>query len=234
MQPNTASESLIADIRVAAFRYASGATIALPDIAIEAGEIVIVSGRSGSGKSTLLHLTTGVLALRREQGSLGVAGVDLADVSQKERDALRPCIVGWMPQRVHLLHPLSVLENVLVPISMAMRTTRNTMVDARVRAHTLLDAAGIATIADKMPNAISVGQASRACAVRALLAKPKLLCADEPSAALDRENSTALAKLIASYVREGGTALIASHDFAFVERLKHESESVREIVLKSQ
>jgi putative ABC transport system ATP-binding protein len=220
-------------VRVNAFRYAGGAAIALPEFDMKAGEIVVVSGRSGSGKSTLLHLVTGVLALEKASGHISVCGVELAGLSQSTRDRLRPHQVGWMPQRVHLVSALNVIDNVLLPFTMSASAAAS--IDALgLRAHELLGDVGVAQYENAMPSTLSVGQASRVCAVRSLVAMPKLLCADEPSAALDGESAVAIAQVIARYAREGGAALIATHDRAFIESLRKNTESVREIALIAQ
>ncbi len=217
-------------IRIDAFRYAGGAAIALPQFDVNEGEIVVVSGRSGSGKSTLLHLATGVLALDRASGSVKLSGSELAGLSPTERDYLRPLQVGWIPQRVHLISALNVFDNVLLPLTMGGHGSASIDV-FRVRARELLRDVGVAQHENAMPSTLSVGQASRVCAVRALVAPPNLLCADEPSAALDRESAAAIAQTIARYVGDGGAALIATHDHEFIEALRLNTESVREIAL---
>ncbi len=220
-------------VRIEAFRYNDAAVIALPQFDVNAGDTVVVSGRSGSGKSTLLHVATGVLALARTQGSVKLSGLELAELAQIERDCLRPYQVGWIPQRVHLISALNVIDNVLLPFTMSRgaSTSRNAF---RPRARELLADVGLAQYENAMPSTLSVGQASRVCAVRALVAKPVLLCADEPSAALDRESANAIAQVFARYVREGGSALIASHDQAFIDTLGTLAPSVRTLSIDAQ
>jgi putative ABC transport system ATP-binding protein len=230
------NDSSILSVRIDAFRYesnASNAAISLPEFDLKRGDVLVVSGRSGSGKSTLLHLATGVLALSRAQGSLHVGATELAGLSQVERDRLRPHIVGWIPQRVHLISALSVIENVMLPFTMGASSSP-AIATLRGRARTLLDEVGIAALENASPAKLSVGQASRACAVRALVANPKLLCADEPSAALDRESANAIVRVFARYVREGGVALVASHDQSFIEALRTEVSSTRTISLEAR
>jgi putative ABC transport system ATP-binding protein len=235
-------------VRVPTFSYAATRTgntssqtvVGLPEITLHPGEIVVLSGRSGSGKSTLLHLITGVLALPQTLGSISIGGKELAALSQTERDSLRPYAVGWMPQRVHLISALSVLDNVMLPITLgaaARSSATSTLTDKHVmrqRAIALLDAAQISQFANTLPSSLSVGQASRACAARALVANPQLLCADEPSAALDRDSANAMAAMIANYVQAGGAAVIASHDQAFIDALRALTESVKTIALDAQ
>jgi putative ABC transport system ATP-binding protein len=212
-------------VNVPAFSYRSAeknsrSSFALPTFNVAAGEIVVLSGRSGSGKSTLLHLLTGVLALSPEQGSIELVGKEIATLSQHERDRLRPHLVGWMPQRVHLISALSVLDNVMLPLSLGENKYASPE-----HAAALLCEADIGDLANALPSTLSVGQASRVCAARALVANPKLLCADEPSAALDQASAQAIARMLASYVRGGGAAVVASHDRAFIEALRGQSQS---------
>jgi putative ABC transport system ATP-binding protein len=219
-------------VDVMSFAYRDGKAIVLPRFELHAKEIVVVAGRSGAGKSTLLHLVTGVLALDRKDGSLCVGTSELAGLSQSERDSLRPHIVGWIPQRAHLISALNVFDNVMLPISMGVRK-HSAQGDDVARVKQLMHDAGIDGIANASPTSVSVGQASRACAVRSLVANPHVLCADEPSAALDRESADAMARLFARYVHDGGAALIATHDHAFVESLARESNLVRTINLEA-
>jgi putative ABC transport system ATP-binding protein len=232
---NTAALS----VSVNAFAYPNGKPIALPSFELHRGEIVVLSGRSGSGKSTLLHLVTGVLALTRSQGSIRIADLELAGLTQTARDRLRPHTIGWVPQRVHLISALNVFENVMLPLTFGRsneRTTKSDMASATdfsARAKALMKDAGVDTLERALPAKISVGQASRACVVRSLVANPRVLCADEPSAALDRENAEAIARLLARYVQQGGAALIASHDATFIASLERESKNVRTLTLEA-
>jgi putative ABC transport system ATP-binding protein len=218
---------------VGAFTYADGKSIVLPSFELQRGEIVVLSGRSGSGKSTLLHLVTGVLALKRAQGTIRTGEIELADLSQAARDHLRPHTIGWVPQRVHLISALSVFDNIMLPITLGSTQKSKTKDEFVTRAIALMKEAGIADLANALPAKVSVGQASRACVVRALVANPRVLCADEPSAALDRESAEAVAKLLTRYAFDGGAALIASHDAAFIDALKTHSENVRTLSLEA-
>ena len=165
-------------------------------------------GASGCGKSTLLHLLGGVLPIGANCGSAILDGRDIATLSSSARDRLRPLLVGWMPQRQFMINSLSVLENLLLPVSLAGA------VDATVRdrAAQLLNALAIPELANQRPATLSVGQAARVCLARALLASPKLLLADEPTAALDETSSRLVAAQIVRFAAAGGVAIVASHD----------------------
>jgi putative ABC transport system ATP-binding protein len=226
-------------VNVNAFAYANGKPISLPSFELRPSEIVVLSGRSGSGKSTLLNLVSGVLALARLQGSIRVDDLELAGLAQATRDRLRPHTIGWVPQRVHLISALNVFANVMLPISFghasdsATADSLSAKSDFSARALALMREAEIDALEHALPAQISVGQASRACVVRALVARPRVLCADEPSAALDRNSSAAIARLFARYAHEGGAALIASHDAAFTASLEYESQNVRTLSLEA-
>ncbi len=187
---------------------AANAEIRFGSFSLDAGDALLLRGGSGAGKSTLLHLLCGVLPIHAACGRVVLAGQSLQSLSSSERDGLRPYTVGWMPQRQFLLTSLTVLENVLLPASLAGRAD-----DATIRRATaLLHAFAIADRAHLRPQTLSVGQAARASLARALVTQPKLLLADEPTAALDAASSRLVIEQIARYVQNGGAVIIASHD----------------------
>ena len=189
-------------------RYGANAAISFGSFSLDAGQAVLLRGTSGAGKSTLLHLLCGVLPIQALSGNVELAGQSLQTLTRAERDGLRPYTVGWMPQRQFLMTSLTVLENVLLPALLAGRAD-----DAsRKRAMALLQSFAIADLADLRPQTLSVGQAARASLARALVTQPKLLLADEPTAALDAASSLLVIEQIARYVQSGGAAIIASHD----------------------
>lgn len=188
--------------------YAGRVDILFGSFALSAGTVLLVRGASGGGKSTLLHLLGGVLPLGSNCGSASLDGADIATLSSAARDRLRPLLVGWMPQRQFMINSLSVVENVLLPVSLAGKV--DTAV--RDRAAQLLNDLAIPELSNQRPSTLSVGQAARVCLARALLARPKLLLADEPTAALDETSSRLVAAQIAAFAAAGGAAIVASHD----------------------
>jgi putative ABC transport system ATP-binding protein len=202
-------------------------TIAFPDVSLNARGLAMLRGASGVGKSTMLHLIVGALRVQPNCGSVHVDGNNIAGKMQHELDTLRPFVVGWIPQRVHLLQSLSVFDNIMLPLAMAGREPPDDSIAIRRRAQTLMTSAGVWQVAESKPSHISVGQAARVCVVRAMLASPKLLVADEPTAALDDESANAIAKLIVDYCRSGGAALVASHDAALHARLRDSDQSLQ-------
>ena len=201
------SEPLL-NVRELSHRYAGRADISFGSFALGAGTVLLVRGASGGGKSTLLHLLGGVLPIGSNCGSASLDGTDIATLSSAARDRLRPLLVGWMPQRQFMINSLSVIENVLLPVSLA----GNVDVVVRGRAAQLLKALAIPELSNQQPVTLSVGQAARVCLARALLARPKLLLADEPTAALDETSSRLVAAQIAAFAAAGGAAIVASHD----------------------
>ncbi len=188
--------------------YVANTEISFGSFSLDAGEALLLRGGSGAGKSTLLHLLCGVLPIQPKSGTVQLNKQSLQTLSRSQRDALRPYAVGWMPQRQFLMTSLTVLENVLLPASLAGRADDATC----ERAMALLTSFAIADLASVRPQTLSVGQAARASLARALVAQPKLLLADEPTAALDATSSRLVIEQIARYVQRGGAAIIASHD----------------------
>ena len=189
-------------------RYSANARISFANFSLDAGQALLLRGGSGAGKSTLLHLLCGVLPIQPQSGTAVLAGQSLQSLTRSQRDSLRPYTVGWMPQRQFLMASLNVLENVLLPASLAGRADDATL----QRAEALLQSFAIADLAQLRPRTLSVGQAARASLARALVTRPQLLLADEPTAALDALSAGLVIGQIARYVQGGGAAIIASHD----------------------
>ncbi len=189
-------------------RYSAEVSLSFPNLTLDRGELLLVRGPSGSGKSTLLHLLGGVLPIGADAGSASIEGREIALMNGVQRDALRPFVVGWMPQRHGMINSISVLDNVLLPIALARQLTDSD----RTRANDLLRALGVDFLALRRPVDISVGQSARVNLARALVSRPKLLLVDEPTAALDEISVSAVAAQLIDYVQAGGCAVVASHD----------------------
>jgi putative ABC transport system ATP-binding protein len=180
---------------------------ALADISISLapGEKGALVGRSGSGKSTLLHLAAAIDVPSR--GRVLLDGRDVGAVSEAERTRLRRETVGLVFQFFHLLPHLTVLENVLLPSWIAGRSD-----GSRERARTLLDRTELGDRASDRVDRLSGGEMQRVALCRALLPRPRLLLADEPTGNLDDETGRAVMRLLLEMVREEGTALlVATH-----------------------
>jgi ABC-type lipoprotein export system ATPase subunit len=192
------------------FDRATGAALdALVDVtaAIEPGRTVAVIGRSGSGKSTLLHLAAGID--RPTSGTVRVFGRDLAALSDRERTLLRRDTIGLVFQFFHLLPHLSVAENVALPGLIAGKSAAA----IRARAAELLERVGLAGRAADPVERLSGGEQQRVALCRALLLRPRLILADEPTGSLDDDSAAAVLDLLHGLVRaEGATLVTVTHD----------------------
>ena len=215
MNEGDGAETLIR-IRDLAFRYPGndGFGLNIPELSVPAAEAVAVVGPSGSGKTTLLGLLAGILS--PERGELRVSGVDLATLDERRRRQFRIRQVGQVFQAFELLHYLTVLENVMLPhfIYGSGRTTR----EARERAQQLLDDTGLSDRAGAHPGELSQGEQQRVAVCRALLNRPALLLADEPTGNLDPENKrTVVDLLLEQSRRRNSTLLMVTHDQGLLE-----------------
>jgi putative ABC transport system ATP-binding protein len=180
-------------------------------LAVEAGATVAVTGASGSGKSTLLHLVGAIE--RCDAGSIRVDGFDFSGQGARRLAKYRRQ-VGFVFQRFHLLPALTALDNVLLPV-LPYRVD----FDKRARALQLLDAVGLSGREHSMPNHLSGGQQQRVAVARALIGRPKLLLADEPTGNLDTATGAAIIDLLLSVRAEFRmTMLIATHESAVASR----------------
>ena len=186
-------------------------------LAVDAGESVAVVGPSGSGKSTLLNLI-GALD-RPTSGRVILSGRDLAALSDGELAAVRAREVGFVFQLHHLLPQCTVLENVLLPT--LVRAAGADPREARQRAGALLERVGLSRRAGHRPGQLSVGERQRAAVVRALINRPPLLLADEPTGSLDAASAEALAKLLREINEERKVSLVvATHSAELAAGMK--------------
>ncbi len=195
-------------------RYANGheALDAL-SFRIGAGEMVFVTGHSGAGKSTLLKLIT--LIERPSNGSIHVGGDDLRKVRGRHIARLRRGI-GMVFQDHRLLMDRSVAANVELPLVIAGVPKEERA--RRVRA--ALDKVGLLAYEKQPPIHLSTGEQQRVGIARAIVAKPSLIIADEPTGNLDPQLSFDIMQLFAQFQQLGATVLIASHDLPLLKRLK--------------
>jgi ABC-type lipoprotein export system ATPase subunit len=190
---------------------AGGDRHALRDVTcrVGAGRAVAITGRSGSGKSTLLHLAAGIDV--PSAGTVSLLGEDLAALPERERTRRRRDAVGLVFQFFHLLPHLSVRENVLLPAWIAGEEREA----SERRAASLLSRVGLADRATDPVQKLSGGEMQRVAICRALLRRPRLLLADEPTGNLDDENGRRVMDLLLPLARDEGSALVyATHDAA--------------------
>jgi ABC-type lipoprotein export system ATPase subunit len=179
---------------------------ALDDVsfAIEAGKKLAITGRSGSGKSTLLHLAAGIDV--PSSGSVSFTGRELGALSDRQRTLIRRDDIGLVFQFFYLLPHLTVWENVALPGWIASDRS------IEDRGRELLDRVGLSALANQAASKLSGGEMQRVAICRALLRKPRLLLADEPTGNLDDDNSELVMDLLMQLVDdEHGALLYVTH-----------------------
>jgi ABC-type lipoprotein export system ATPase subunit len=185
------------------------------DLKVEKGKSIAIVGPSGSGKSTLLNLI-GALD-RPTSGSVIIDGIDLASQTDTQLAAIRNKRIGFVFQLHHLLGQCSVLENILLP-TLADKSSQTT--DCKQRAIDLLEQVDLKNRMHYRPSQLSGGQRQRVAVVRALINKPDLLLADEPTGSLDRDNSQNIAKLLIDMNRtQNVTLLVVTHSRQLAEHM---------------
>jgi len=196
------------------YRTAAGEVNACVDVSLDlsAGQLLVVSGPSGAGKSTLLGLL-GTLDTPTS-GSVTIGGADVAELSEAAIVDLRRDRLGFVFQSFGLIPILTAAENVEVPLRLKNE-------DPTVRAERVaevLELVGLADHANQRPDELSGGQQQRVGIARALVARPDILIADEPTGQLDSGNAQLVMALIHELVRSQGiAAIVATHDPAFAE-----------------
>jgi putative ABC transport system ATP-binding protein len=182
------------------------------DLTIMPGESVAVMGPSGSGKSTLLNIVAGLD--RPTSGTIRVHGEDLGGMGEGALARYRRRRIGMVFQFFHLLDDLPVLDNVML----SARLIGTPYKQARTRAEALLEELGIAERKDAYPQQLSGGERQRVGVARALMNRPSLLLADEPTGALDSRSGEQVMDLLLDLNQIGQTLLIVTHDQRLAER----------------
>ena len=173
---------------------------------LDAGQIHAIAGSSGCGKTTLLMLCGGLI--HPDSGAITLGGEDLLELSPSERAVRRASLVGFVFQRFHLIPYLNVEQNIMAscvarPVAQAAERCDELMARLRLehrRGH--------------IPARLSAGEQQRVALGRALMNRPSLLVADEPTGNLDEENTELLLALLREFTEEGGMVLMATHDSA--------------------
>lgn len=193
-----------------------GDTVALDglDLTVAPGSRTAVMGPSGSGKSSLIHALAGIL--RPDAGEVWFEGARLDRASEADRSRTRLARMGMVFQFGDLVPELTLVENVMLPLQVLGRPARR----ARARALELLDALGVAELADRRTGAVSGGQVQRAAVARALVHEPAVVLADEPTGALDSITAEQVLDTMVSVTAAAGAALVVvTHDHVVASHL---------------
>jgi len=172
------------------------------NITIEQGDFIAIRGASGSGKTTLLSIL-GTL-LQPDEGSYVLDGMEI-NTPCVDYSAIRNCKIGFVFQDHRLMPQLTALENILLPTLAFQDKADNTQINY---AKQLMEMTGVSSIANQYPETLSGGETSRVAVCRALIMKPLLLMADEPTGQLDAENARNIALLLAQINRKMGTTIV--------------------------
>lgn len=179
------------------------------NFSVEEGEMVAVMGPSGSGKSTLLYAVSGMDAATG--GTVLFDGKDITKLKSKELAALRLDEMGFIFQQMYMMKNLTILDNIVLP-AVESKKTSETKKEKKKRGEELMRKLDIIEVADNDINEVSGGQLQRACICRSMINRPKVLFADEPTGALNRNASNEVMEELVKLNEEGTTVMMVTHD----------------------
>jgi len=188
------------------YRTGKAAVVALDgaSLSIDEGEFIAIRGPSGSGKSTLLLTIAGMI--RPTRGRVVVGGDDVYAMSRRRRATFRAESIGFVFQLFHLVPYLTVLENARLPLMTGARP------GGRNEARDLLERLGLSERASHKPAQLSTGERQRAAMARALMNRPRIILADEPTGNLDPDNAKQVMRHIGRFHEQGGTVVVVTHE----------------------
>jgi len=192
--------------------------VALSDVSFElkAGESLAILGGSGAGKSTLLNILGGLDDA--DAGNVFIDGVDLATLREKEKAVFRNQVLGFVFQFHNLLKDFSVLENIMMPLSIRGLTKKQIL----PKAMDLLAKVDLLGKENRLPQELSGGEQQRVALVRALIHDPKLILADEPTGNLDSKNAMTVFELLCTLNHDLKAALVVvTHNLELAKKLKN-------------
>lgn len=191
------------------FEYNQKTSFSFPDIQLKAGEDLLILGASGVGKTTFLHLLAGLLSTK--SGSIKIADVDMSSLRGSKLDNFRSKHIGIVFQQSYFVQAINLKENLLL-----VQYLSNNRKDIEHILH-LAESLGIQHLLNKKPSHLSIGEQQRGSIALALVNKPKIILADEPTSSLDDENCFKVVELLKQQAAENNASLIVvTHD----QRLK--------------
>ncbi|MCM1288817.1 MAG: ABC transporter ATP-binding protein [Clostridium sp.] len=177
------------------------------DIEIYEGDFTVIMGASGAGKSTLLHNLSGMDM--PDGGSVLFREKEITKCSEKEMAKLRTDEFGFVFQKTHLVTSLSLYENIVLAGYLSGKLSE---AEAEKRADILVEQMNLSDAKERLPSAVSGGEAQRTAVARAVIGMPSILFADEPTGALNRKNSEEVMNILTSLAAQGQTVLLVTHD----------------------
>ena len=174
------------------------------DFAVDTGDFVMIEGESGSGKTTFLNLITGLT--EPTSGDVLISGKPLKDIGDKELSKIRNQKIKYIPQGESLLSALTVRENILFPY-----TIGGLEKPSEERLLEVSDKLGITDLLDEYPSELSGGEMRRATIARAVINRPSLIIADEPTGSLDSENTFKVMEIFKTIASEGTAVIVVTH-----------------------
>jgi len=197
------------------FSYGDGGfRLQVPELLIEPGEQVACIGPSGCGKTTLLHLAAGILV--PDGGHARLDGTSWASLAEGQRRSTRIHRIGLVFQELELLEYLTVRENIALPYLVARDLPHD--LDVEQRLISLAQTVGIEALLPRRPDALSQGERQRVAVCRALLPRPALILADEPTGNLDPQTSASILKTLLVEARQtGASVLFVTHDHGHLD-----------------
>ena len=195
------------------YTYKNGKTIDFPDINLDAGKKVLISGLSGSGKTTLLNLIAG--ALQIQTGEIDLTGHQYSTMSSTHLDKLRANHIGYVFQTLNLIPFLSVFDNITLGVRFS-KDRRSKVDNIGKEVSRLIESLGLEkTVLNTSVEHLSIGQQQRVAVARALIGKPNLILADEPTSALDSDSTKRFLKeLVQTFDASSQALLLVSHDLS--------------------